>query len=520
MPKTSRKTCLCVTPRSCTCQFPPLTDSYKLSQGANQSNTMYPNAKRMSGYASCRTGFKGESTNKMVFFGYHFIRRWIEHQWTIHDVQELEELTSDFGIAASSHPFPSELFRKFVAENNGYFPIKLQILPEGSVVYAGTPVYQITGEGEYSRLTTYLETVLSHLWYPITIATLSRLVKDDIESAYARSVDPEHQFTLNSRLHDFGFRGTTCSEQSIIGGVAHLLSWRGSDTLSACAYVKNILNDGEPWGCSIPASEHSVMTSWQEEEQAVARIVQVYKATVFATVADSYDYNMFFERIFSKYIGQVEEAGGCWVVRPDSGDPCEAVLFGLGELKKYGKYIINSKGYIKFLHCAIVQGDGLDHKQIQRILKAVMDSGFSAENVCFGMGGGLLQKGKDRSTMDFSTKLSYIEYLDGTEKDVMKAPTGDSVKISLPGRIDVCVNEHGDPQTYPENVARELGLKSLFVTVWDKGPVGYETPKFSDIATRVDEEWCLLLEGGDPLHQSMRSKSAAVLNQIRTRVSK
>jgi nicotinic acid phosphoribosyltransferase len=436
---------------------------------------------------------------------------------TNEDVDEYEQLMSDFGICASTHPFPSELFRKFVNENDGYFPIKLQMLPEGTVVYAGTPFYQITGEGEYARLTTYLETVLSHLWYPITVATLSRLVKDDVEAAYKRSVDPDHWFTLNSRLHDFGYRGTTCSEQSTIGGVAHLLSFVGSDTLSACAYVKNILNGGKPWACSIPASEHSVMTSWQEEEEAVKRIVQVNKHAVFATVADSYCYETFFKRIFSKYIGQVEEAGGCWVVRPDSGDPCEAVLFGLGELKKYGKHTTNSKGYIKFLHCAIVQGDGLDRKQIQRILRAVMDAGFSAENVCFGMGGGLLQKGKDRSTMDVSTKLSYIEYLDGTEKDVMKAPTGDSVKISLPGRIDVCLNEHGDPQTYPESVARELGLKSLYLTVWNCGPVGYETPNFPDIAARVEGQWTLLSEGGEALSNSMREKSAKVLAKIRAK---
>jgi nicotinic acid phosphoribosyltransferase len=485
---------------------------------------MYRDALQMSGYASCRSGFKGENTNKMVFFGTHFMRRFIEHQWTIQEIEDLENSTSTFGIGGSSHPFPSELFRKFVTENNGYFPVKLDILPEGSVVYAGTPVYQITGQGEYSRLTTYLETILSHLWYSILIATLSRLVKEDVEGAYDRSVDDVHRFTLNSRLHDFGMRGTTCFEQSIIGGVSHLLSFCGSDTFSAVAYVQNILNDGEPYACSIPASEHSVMTSWADsdeksgEEAAVERIVSIHKSTVFATVADSYCYEKFFENIFSKYIGQVEEAGGCWVVRPDSGDPCEAVLFGLSELKKYAKFIVNSKGFIKFLNCAIVQGDGLDRRQIQRILKAVMDAGFSVENVCFGMGGGLLQKNLHRGTMDFSTKLSHIIYADGTEKDVMKAPTGDSVKISLPGRIDVCANEHGIPQTYPESVARELGLPSLYVTVWDCGPVGYETPKFTEIVQRVDENWRKLPEGGEGLHESMKLKQKQTLDQIRAGV--
>lgn len=45
--------------------------------------------------------------------------------------------------------------------------------------------------------------------------------------------------------------------------------------------------------------------------------------------------------------------------------------------------------------------------------------GFSAQNVAFGMGGGLLQR-VNRDTMSFATKLSYIEYADGSFRDVMK----------------------------------------------------------------------------------------------------
>lgn len=43
---------------------------------------------------------------------------------------------------------------------------------------------------------------------------------------------------LGSRLHDFGFRGCTCVEQSVIGGVAHLLNFNGTDTMSAAYYAQ------------------------------------------------------------------------------------------------------------------------------------------------------------------------------------------------------------------------------------------------------------------------------------------
>jgi len=47
-------------------------------------------------------------------------------------------------------PFPKELFLKFVRENNGYFPVRIQALPEGTCVNVHTPVYQVgafTGQG-------------------------------------------------------------------------------------------------------------------------------------------------------------------------------------------------------------------------------------------------------------------------------------------------------------------------------------------------------------------------------------
>jgi nicotinamide phosphoribosyltransferase len=49
---------------------------------------------------------------------------------------------------APSHtafPFPKDLYMKFVLENNGYFPVKVQALQDGTCVHAHVPVYQVTG---------------------------------------------------------------------------------------------------------------------------------------------------------------------------------------------------------------------------------------------------------------------------------------------------------------------------------------------------------------------------------------
>ncbi|KAJ1466902.1 hypothetical protein T484DRAFT_1860345 [Baffinella frigidus] len=46
----------------------------------------------------------------------------------------------------------------------GYFPVTIEALPEGSVAYPHTPCFIITAEDDYSRLCTFLETILTMGW--------------------------------------------------------------------------------------------------------------------------------------------------------------------------------------------------------------------------------------------------------------------------------------------------------------------------------------------------------------------
>lgn len=76
----------------------------------------------------------------------------------------------------------------------------------------------------YVSTIAYLELhLLSLRQYPTTVATLSRRAKNLIAMAFDKSVEDGARFLLDSRLHDFGFRGCTSVEQSVIGGSAHLV---------------------------------------------------------------------------------------------------------------------------------------------------------------------------------------------------------------------------------------------------------------------------------------------------------
>ena len=285
----------------------------------------------MTAYGEFRSSFeKNKNDSRLVFYGIRYIlENYIAKQWTIQDITRAELFFSTHSAGGSPFPFPKDLFLKFVAENNGYFPVMIEALPEGSVVYPHVPVYQITAKGEYARLVTYLETILTMIWYPSTVATLSRRCKDYIIDSYKRTVDSNGQWSLDSRLHDFGFRGCTSVEQSIIGGTAHLLNFSGTDTLSAAYYAQFYLNNGNPVGYSIPATEHSIMTAHINEKEAMTQLLELYGSGVCACVMDSYDYTNALESVLPSVASLKTNKGGFLVLRPDSGDPIQVVVQAL-----------------------------------------------------------------------------------------------------------------------------------------------------------------------------------------------
>lgn len=532
-------------------------------------------------YASFRRGFSSdEEDTRCVWFGLDWwLERYLEPGWDpAADVDAAAAFFSTHlaGPAGGGYPFPRDILLRALKGTGGHFPVTIRALPAGTVVHPGVPLFTITakrlrrrkkkgeeaeengedaeedeensdGGGGVPSLVTWLESLLTHSWYPSSVATLSRRARDVIERAFERSCDSGMRSPLvPSRLHDFGLRGATGVEAAVLGGAAHLLSFEGSDTVPACFAAQHGCNGGRAVASSIPATEHSVMTAHGDEGRALTKEIDAYGGGVFACVADSYDYGAFLERAVPlakeklderrrKRGGGKEEENGFFVIRPDSGDPVEAVLSGLEAAERHFGSDVNSKGFRVVRGAGVIQGDGVTLPKIEEILDKVLERGFSAENVAFGMGGGLLQA-VNRDTMSFATKLCLVVVAkeekeegggrgngDGGEKaatttrrtkglvsfDVMKAPTGDRGKASLPGALAVA----RDPDTGLLTAVPAAALKkegggegegkggdgedvfSRFrgledELVYDCGPVPDRSkPCFDELREKVREQW-------------------------------
>ncbi|RHZ60515.1 hypothetical protein Glove_352g45 [Diversispora epigaea] len=486
-----------------------LTDSYKISHPF-----LYPEASKHVAYGEFRAGFnKDEEDTRLIFYGIRYIiENYVAKKWTLEDVELAEQFLSTHNDNYTNFPFHKELFLKFIKENDGYFPVRIEALPEGTCCHVHTPVYQIIAEGEYTPLVTFLETLLTMIWYPSTVATLSRRARDIIEEAFEDTVDEDGYFLLESRLQDSGFRGCTSLEQSIIGGAAHLINFRRSATMSASYYVQYKINNGKPIGLAIPATEHSVMLSHKTEKDALLRLIDRFGSGLYACVMDAFDYANALENIVPSIASQKLEKGGFLVLRPDSGDQVEVVLMALRAEEKIFGCDVNKKGYKVMRKCGVIQGDNVTIQSLKAILKAVKEAGYSVQNVLFGMGGGLLQK-INRDTMSFATKLSHVKYADGTERNIMKIPKMDSKKISFPGEFVVKRNELGVPIVYPKECCPPNDPDNLLRVIYDHGKV-VEWDDFDTIRKRVFKEWKALPKVYNNISPELKSKIDKVTQEL------
>jgi len=283
-------------------------------------------------------------------------------------------------------------------------------------------------------LPNYLETLLLKVWYPITVGTLSRAIRRVIVSALERSGDPS---LIDFKLHDFGYRGVSSEETAGIGAAAHLINFKGTDTVAGIRILQQYYGSQEMEGFSVPAAEHSTITAWGRENEALAydNMLTEFPVGTVAVVSDSYNVYEAAGRLWGEVLhDKVLAREGTLVVRPDSGNPREVVLNVLGILGEKFGYETNAKGYrVLNPKIRVIQGDGVNFWTIQDTLRAMNRAGWSADNITFGMGGALLQQ-LNRDTQKFAFKTSSVT-INGEDYEVFKDPVEGHDKVSKRGRL-------------------------------------------------------------------------------------
>ena len=449
------------------------TDSYKLTHW-NQ----YPaGTEHVYSYLESRGGFFDESV--LLGTRYYMLRYLAGNPISSYDIQEARAFAFDhFG---NDNVFNLNGWWSLFRKHGGRLPLKIQALPEGSVVNNHTPLVTVVNtDSEFPWLTNWAESLLLKIWYPTTVGTLSREIKKVIAAALEKTGTPE---SLPFKLIDFGYRGVSSEESAAIGGFAHLINFQGSETMPAIQLAQNFYGAKMP-AMAIPATEHSTITSWGEENELAAydNFITKNPTGIIACVSDSYDIQNAVDNLWGGALrNKVLDRVGTLIVRPDSGDPVNVmrgVLTGLAA--KFGSEV-NSKGYrVLDPRVRVLQGDGVNYQSIRNMISVLTGEGWSMDNWSFGMGGALLQQ-LDRDTLKFAFKCSAIR-INGVWRDVYKRPASDPGKNSKRGRFAVTYNGTNYVTTKLEEDRIITG--DLLDTVFDNGIV-YGGENFYEIQSRA-----------------------------------
>jgi nicotinamide phosphoribosyltransferase len=414
-----------------------LTDSYKIVH----PSMMQPDTENVYSYGESRIGATYPYSQ---YFGLQYVlKKHMVGKVVDNDmIAEGEDFAEKhFGYR---HYFPTQMWKYVVNKHGGYLPLKIRAVPEGSTIPISNPSISVTLSDEnpiIAGLVNHFEPLLTQVWYHTNVTTMGFTLKQRLKELYAKTSD--NPFLIPYHIHDFGFRGASCLEAVDIYAMAHLVNFRGTDSIPGIDAAQYYYNTTQMLGNSVAATEHSIKTAFGTIEGEYLITEQLLKQfpddAIISDVRDSYDIVAAVKHAGTKLKNTIINRKGKYVIRMDSprfeGDTAkDQVLWLVQQLDHYFGTTTNSKGY-KVLHPSVgaIYGDGMSMPDMFDAMDMLIANGYSVESCIYGFGGGLSQK-HNRDTQRNAFKSS-SQKRNGVWHDIKKNPL-DKSKTSKAGRIE------------------------------------------------------------------------------------
>jgi nicotinamide phosphoribosyltransferase len=398
--------------------------------------------------------------DKVVFFGLqYFIKYFLIDTWNENFFQQPKTVV----VAEYKRRMDTSLGKDAIPVDHiealhdlGYLPLEIRAVSEGTLVNMKVPCLTIHNTlPEFFWLVNYLESVLScYLWKPCVSATTAYWYKE-LLLEYAEKTESPTEF-VQFQGHDFSFRGMSGAHDAALCGAGHLLSFVGTDTVPAIDLLEQYYGanaEKELIGCSVPATEHSVMCMGGKEDELGTfqrLITQLYPQGIVSIVSDTWD----FWKVVTEYVATLKAdimgRAGKVVIRPDSGDPVKIICgdetapIGTPENKGavqclwevFGGTTSPSDYRTLDSHIGLIYGDSITPVRATAILNGLAAKGFSSANIVFGIGS-FTYTYCTRDTYGFAVK-STLGKVNGELREIYKDPvTDDGIKKSARGFIRV-----------------------------------------------------------------------------------
>ena len=342
--------------------------------------------------------------NRTLFVGLPRIMDELFYEPVTHEEIDLaKEFLEHFKVTNNGlcpYTFPEEIWRSIVDDYEGRIPLEIMAMPDGSVVYPGEPVIQIKSQVKgWGILAAWFEEAILHIWAPSERLTQSEHWLDYLKGK-VRQVDPhmlesDVHLSASSMLTDFGARAAVHESETEILGMYGLISFPGTDSLSAGFYAWMNSDKTPGHSLSVKALAHRNVQGYDKEDDCYNTFYERSNpGDIDSMVADCYGfYRAVRECLLPLALRSKNEGTRITVVgRPDSGDPKDQVLWLIDLAIQNGLYttrIINGVTWYSGTWLKFIEGDGMTFEVMADIIDALIDRNLIFwEWGLFGQGGG------------------------------------------------------------------------------------------------------------------------------------
>lgn len=338
--------------------------------------------------------FRRASTGYLIAHG---IRSQIERIARIRISQHELDFAKEFYRTANVTHFNEEMWQRIIDENDGYLPLNVEAVEDGTAVLVGDPILRVSGPGEVAA---HFEPDIHRIFYETLVATTAHEI--DRKIGAHRFIEVGKRGTPNELMH------LQAASAMYAGGNIRFTS---NDAAAACyPYLKDVGTLG-----------HRFIQFFDTEKEAFRKAVEESDATsLLIDLTDSYRGIQMALDLKTEY----RKSGKKIWIRLDSGDIREQAEF---TLKKFQELGFDNPALDKVVIEDISTVD--DMVAIDDYLKS---RGLDPERfVVYGAGGLLVTKDKARSNASSGLKLAQVQTPEGP---IAKVKFSDSPgKESLPG---------------------------------------------------------------------------------------
>lgn len=515
-----------------------LTDGYKLAH-----HKMYPEGIQLvySNWTPRSNRYFPEAKEGSVVFGIQYLIK----EYLIKQFNEgffnrpKEEVLKEYLNRLSSFTGDTDVKHIEKLYDLGYLPIEIKALPEGTVCPIRVPMLTIKNtHPDFAWVTNYLESLISNvLWMPCTSATTSRLFKKQLYDHASLTGFINDAITLGFACHDFSMRGMAGIEASKISGMAHLISFAGTESVPALSAIEEYYNtdaNKELVAATVPATEHSIECSNAifnedgsvDEYAYFNRLLDLFPTGIVSIVSDGFDYWNVIENILPNLKERILGRDGRVVIRPDSGNPVD-IICGLRTNPQYRTRIYEGKYYCNFnpfnsssefeevskgqyygsyymlgetfgwnttengylypsTKIGLIYGDAITLERQKQIYDRLVSANMAACNLILGVGSFSMQF-RSRDSLGFAIKCTAVKINDQLKPIFKKPKTDDGTKNSLKGLITVLNKDN----TYVavDEVSEEQEQCGVLQTVFKDGKLIKEFT-LQEIRNNINDTLC------------------------------